>query len=99
MFETPVAGTTMTKKRVALFLDGTWNTVSDDTNVWRLKALCAPHGVDGSVQCAYHSAGLGTRFGEKFRGGMFGYGLDGAVIDANEWLIENYNSDGHRYWR
>jgi Inner membrane component domain/Uncharacterized alpha/beta hydrolase domain (DUF2235) len=69
------------------------------SNVWRLKALCAPHGVDGSVQCAYYNAGLGTRFGEKFRGGMFGYGLDGAVIDAYEWLIENYNSDGHRYWR
>ena len=25
------------RKRVALFLDGTWNTVNDNTNVWRLK--------------------------------------------------------------
>ena len=28
-------------KRLAVFLDGTWNTVNDNTNVWRLRALCA----------------------------------------------------------
>jgi uncharacterized protein (DUF2235 family) len=27
-------------KRIALFLDGTWNVVSNNTNVWRLKSLC-----------------------------------------------------------
>ena len=27
-------------KRRALFLDGTWNDVSANTNVWRLKSLC-----------------------------------------------------------
>jgi len=41
-------------KNVALFLDGTWNTVDDDTNVWRLKSLCS---VDGS-QVLYYSTGL-----------------------------------------
>jgi uncharacterized protein (DUF2235 family) len=47
MPETPVAVTTPAKKRIALFLDGTWNTVSDNTNVWRLKALCAHVSPDG----------------------------------------------------
>ena len=28
-------------KRIALFLDGTWNNVRDNTNVWRLKSLCS----------------------------------------------------------
>lgn len=70
------------RKRVALFLDGTWNTVGDNTNVWRLKALCAERGADGTRQVAYYSTGLGTFVGEKLRGGMFGYGLDKAVIDA-----------------
>src|SRR5262245_49814588 len=28
------------KKRVAVFLDGTWNTVNDNTNVWRLIPDC-----------------------------------------------------------
>ncbi len=91
MSATPVATAPLDQKRIALFLDGTWNTVNDNTNVWRLKALCAPISADGLVQCAYYNAGLGTRFGEKFRGGMFGFGLDEAVIDAYEWLIENYN--------
>lgn len=78
------------RKRLALFLDGTWNTVSDNTNVWRLKALCAERGADGSRQAAYYSKGVGTTFGEKVRGGMFGYGLDKAVTEAYAWLVETY---------
>lgn len=74
----------MTGKRVALFLDGTWNTVTDNTNVWRMKSLCK---VD-SQQVCYYSAGVGTANGERLRGGMFGYGLDDEVIEAYEWLSE-----------
>jgi uncharacterized protein (DUF2235 family) len=81
---------TPARKRVALFLDGTWNTVSDNTNVWRLRALCADRSTDGCQQIAYYTKGVGTTFGEKVRGGMFGYGLDQAVIDAYEWLIGVY---------
>jgi uncharacterized protein (DUF2235 family) len=77
-------------KRLALFLDGTWNKVSDNTNVWRLRSLFAPVGTDGVEQRAYYSTGLGTRFGEKVRGGMFGSGIDTAIRSAYEWLIENY---------
>jgi uncharacterized protein (DUF2235 family) len=39
-------------KRLALFLDGTWNQVSDNTNVWRLRSLFAPLGSDGVEQRA-----------------------------------------------
>lgn len=80
------------KKRIALFLDGTWNTVNDNTNVWRLKSLCAPESTDGLAQAVYYSAGVGTQFGEKFRGGMFGKGLNEEIIAAYEWLIDQYNS-------
>lgn len=38
-----------TRKRVAQFLDGTWNTVGDNTNVWRLEALCAARSTDGAL--------------------------------------------------
>ena len=31
----------MTGNRVASFLDGIWNMAADNTNVWRLKSLCA----------------------------------------------------------
>jgi uncharacterized protein (DUF2235 family) len=84
---------TPTKKRLALFLDGTWNTVSSNTNVWRLKSLCAPLGSDGVRQQVYYNAGLGTTMGEIVRGGVFGYGIDDVVIDAYEWLIENYETE------
>src|SRR2546422_13826 len=84
-----MGGTFMPGKRIALFLDGTWNTVNDNTNVWRMKSLCAVN----ADQLSYYSAGVGTQHGESLSGGMFGYGLDAEVIQAYEWLIENYNRD------
>jgi uncharacterized protein (DUF2235 family) len=78
-------------KRIALFLDGTWNTVSDNTNIWRMRALCAEKSNDGARQAIYYDQGVGTQFGEYFRGGMFGYGLDRNVQAAYRWLIETYS--------
>jgi uncharacterized protein (DUF2235 family) len=43
-------------RRIALFLDGTWNTVNDDTNVWRLKSLST----GDPQQICYYSKGVGT---------------------------------------
>ena len=77
-------------KRLALFLDGTWNIVSDNTNVWRFRALVSRAGLDGREQRTYYSAGLGTKFGERIRGGMFGRGINIAITSAYEWLVENY---------
>ncbi len=79
-------------KRLALFLDGTWNNVDDNTNVWRLRSLLAEQGADGVAQRAYYAAGVGTARGEKFSGGTLGYGLSEEVIAAYRWLIENYDS-------
>jgi uncharacterized protein (DUF2235 family) len=78
------------KKRLALYLDGTWNQVSDNTNVWRFRALFSPASADGCEQRAYYSKGLGTKFGEKISGGMFGAGIDTAITSGYEWLMENY---------
>ena len=81
------------KKRIALFLDGTWNTVQNNTNVWRARSLC----VTNDEQISYYSQGVGTLFGQRLMGGAFGYGLDAEVINAYEWLIENYNPDDQIY--
>jgi uncharacterized protein (DUF2235 family) len=78
-------------KRLALFLDGTWNTKEENTNVWRLKCLCAPQAPDGMEQQIYYSQGLGTERGTHFFGGGFGAGLDAEVIKAYEWLIDRHN--------
>ncbi|WP_031355783.1 DUF2235 domain-containing protein [Mesorhizobium sp. LSJC265A00] len=79
------------RKRIAMFLDGTWNTVADNTNVWRLHALCAKTSADGLEQVLYYDQGVGTRLGERFRGGIFGYGLDRNIMSAYRWLVETYS--------
>jgi len=76
-------------KRIAVFLDGTWNNVDDNTNVWRLKSLCDK----SAEQLVYYSAGVGTQSGEKLSGGMFGIGINDEVSNAYEWLVEHY-ADG-----
>ena len=81
------------KRRLALFLDGTWNKEDDNTNVWRLRSLFSPVSSDGREQRAYYSTGLGTKYGEQAKGGMFGSGIDTAITSAYEWLIENYESN------
>jgi uncharacterized protein (DUF2235 family) len=81
------------KRRLALFLDGTWNKEDDNTNVWRLRSLFSNVSSDRSEQRIYYSTGLGTKFGERVRGGMFGSGIGTAITSAYEWLIENYEAD------
>src|SRR5438874_1504598 len=90
MATSPTVSQKPEKKRLALFLDGTWHAIADNTNVWRMKSLCAPRGADGLAQLVYYNPGVGTQFGSRIRGGMFGYGLDQVVIDAYEWLIDHY---------
>ena len=41
------AGAEQQQKRLVIFLDGTWNDVDTNTNVWRMRALCASKGNDG----------------------------------------------------
>ena len=74
-------------KRIAIFLDGTWNTLANNTNVWRLKSLCDP---DAKNQIVYYSKGVGTTFGESVRGGIEGYGIDDELIGAYTWLSESF---------
>jgi uncharacterized protein (DUF2235 family) len=74
-------------------MDGTTDTSEGNTNVWRARSLCAPHGTDDLEQRVFYSVGVGTRMGEKARGEVFGYGIDDQVIEAYQWLVENYEKD------
>jgi uncharacterized protein (DUF2235 family) len=86
MPETPAVSATLKNKRLAVFLDGTWNAVDDNTNVWRMKALCATASSEGAPQLVYYDIGV-----NGVVGGMFGKGLSRNVREAYEWLIDNYN--------
>jgi uncharacterized protein (DUF2235 family) len=87
MAETPKIATPARTKRLAVFLDGTWNVVGDNTNVWRLKSLCAPADSVGTSQLAYYEKGV-----NGFLGGLYGKGLDQNITDAYQWLIDNYET-------
>jgi uncharacterized protein (DUF2235 family) len=78
------------KKRLALFLDGSWNDTADNTNVRRLYDMMALTGKDGLQQLPYYSEGVGTARGEEVSGGIWGYGLDEDVRNAYRWLVRNY---------
>lgn len=86
MPEAPAIVRSLQSKRLAVFLDGTWNVLGDNTNVWRMRSLCASAGTDGTVQRVYYERGVNGALG-----GLFGYGLDADITDAYQWLIENYN--------
>ena len=73
------------KKRLSVFLDGTFNAVDDNTNVWRLKSVCAAKGADGLDQLVYYSRGV-----NGFWGGTVGEGLDDLIKGGYEWLIDQY---------
>lgn len=73
--------------RLAIYLDGTFNTLNNNTNVWRLKTLTA----ETADQRVYYSQGVGTLRGEVVRGGVAGYGIDDEIIHAYTWLIENFD--------
>jgi uncharacterized protein (DUF2235 family) len=38
----------------------------------------------------YYVAGIGTRKGEKFRGGTFGYGISDNIMNACSYIVSNY---------
>lgn len=76
------------RKRIGIFLDGTWNNTKSNTNVWRLAALCAAQGRDGAPQVTHYSIGVNGLWG-----GMFGKGVAANVVDAYEWLVGQYNPE------
>ena len=77
-------------KRLALFLDGSWNDTADNTNVRRMYDMMALTGKDGVPQLPYYSEGVGTMRGEEVSGGIWGNGLDEDVRNAYRWLVRNY---------
>jgi uncharacterized protein (DUF2235 family) len=68
-------------KRLAIFLDGTWNTLNNNTNVWRLRS----HGRDR------RSARLLQPRRRYAARGVTGWGIDDEIIEAYTWLIQNFD--------
>ena len=91
-------------KRLVVCCDGTWNTpdqkigtVARPTNVTKLALSISSSDAEGTRQCAYYHPGVGTSRWDHIRGGAFGTGLSANVLDAYQFLIDNYE-DGDELW-
>lgn len=86
-------------KKLVIFCDGTWNELTErGTNVLRtLQAIESGDDKGGAPQLVHYIAGVGTRRGEKFRGGTFGYGISNNIMDAYSFLVSNYEEKDEIY--
>ena len=84
-------------KRMALFFDGSWADPTSNTNVSQLKRLVADTGEDGAHQLPWYDAGVGTTWGERLRGGIFGFGLLKNVGEGYQWLAAQYRDGDQIY--
>ena len=82
-------------KRLVVFCDGTWNSADGRalTNVCKLKEAV----VQSEDQLVKYEPGVGTKLGERIRGGAFGYGLSRNVRNCYDWLVEHY-APGDELW-
>ncbi len=80
----------MSKKRLILLFDGTWNDPEDKTNVYRLAKLIENSDNDISQKFFYDS-GVGTGKGDRILGGFSGYGLTKNLLEGYEWLAKKYS--------
>ncbi|MET4638332.1 DUF2235 domain-containing protein [Mycetocola sp. 2940] len=87
-------------KRLAVFVDGTWNVPDNNTNVWRLFNLTATEDTDVR-QLSYYHVGIGTgsrpgvgaesrqAVSSRLRG-AFGAGVNASVRACYEWLVRHH---------
>lgn len=86
----------MTKQRLILLFDGTWNDPQDQTNVYRISRRI--HDYDDDVrQRFFYDPGVGTSKWTRVRGGVFGYGLSRNLLQGYEWLAKRY-ADEDEIW-
>jgi uncharacterized protein (DUF2235 family) len=84
-------------KRLALFLDGTWNDPEDKTSVYRLAGNVVTTEANDPVQRVYYGQGVGTRWYDKLRGGVLGQGLYENLQAAYGWLLKHYDEGDQVY--
>jgi uncharacterized protein (DUF2235 family) len=84
-------------KRLVVCCDGTWNTPDQlsgghwaPTNVTKLSLAVSTRDAAGVEQRMLYHRGVGTRPGERLRGGAFGLGLSSDVRDAYRFLVANF---------
>lgn len=96
-------------KRLACFLDGTWDEAEDETtltNVVKLHRAACTAGGDGVTQLNHYEQGIGTKPNERgvpealhdaknFVEGAMGVGVDDRIQGAYRFVCENFEPGDH----
>lgn len=78
--------------KLAVFADGTWNQMREKgTNVLTLRRMAVDDERQG--QKVFYDEGVGTNWGQKLSGGLFGMGISQNIVDGYEFLVENWAGD------
>jgi uncharacterized protein (DUF2235 family) len=92
-------------KRLVVCCDGTWNRpdqlhngVAAPTNVAKLALAVAREDGAGTAQRVHYQPGVGTRRGERLRGGAFGLGLSRNVRECYRFLVDCYEPGDELYF-
>jgi uncharacterized protein (DUF2235 family) len=88
----------MSKKKLIVFCDGTWNRSDQKTaagrpcptNVLKLFEATAAHDKNNNPQIVHYIEGVGVRKWERIRGGGFGYGISDNIKSAYSFIVSNY---------
>lgn len=98
--------------RIAVFCDGTWNSseIDEPTSIYKLQSLLVSDPLKGQVCAYFEGVGTDRRFDgitqqsgwlrrtlNKYGGGAFGWGLDGKVKQAYEFLCRAYQPGDEIY--
>ena len=84
-------------KRIIICSDGTWNRpdqtdggVVCPSNVARLALAVAPVAGDGRRQVRFYDPGVGTRWYDRIRGGISGWGISRNILEGYRFLMGHY---------
>ena len=84
-------------RHLVIAFDGTWEAPDNDfsdgnqnTHVSRLVNHLNSQTTDGVEQLHFYQPGVGTHFWDRFRGGVFGWGLSEKILQAYQWLVTHY---------
>src|SRR4051812_25236685 len=88
-------------KRLIICADGTWNDedrISAPTNVSKVHRALQTYHVEGVNQLVYYHSGVGTKWGERMRGGAFGIGVNRNIRECYEFLVDHYQRGDELYF-
>lgn len=84
-------------RHLVIAFDGTWEAPDNDfsdgnqnTHVSRLVNHINIQTLDGIEQHHFYQPGVGTHFWDRYRGGVFGWGLSEKILQAYQWLVREY---------